>query len=302
MEAVQQEPLATDDIGSSFARWSLAVVLVWMGAMQFSEDGGRALGSTLADDALFSWVGALVSPFFLAAFIGMIQIAAAFLLITGRRPGVRLSIGALVSAVLAAFPLTLFLTNPVWVESLGGFPFIGSGQGLLKYVTILGVSLYLFAEAAPKGGPRRARFKGLGLNVMLTGLLLALGWIGLMKFTAVEAAGIEPLLSTSLFMSWMLNVFTPQGASNFIGLTELVAVVLLSSWWWRPTLFVWGAAMAAATFAATLSFLVTLPGWHTSIGFPALSATGVFLLKDLVLLAAVLILLIERRTPERAAA
>lgn len=297
MDPVSQQPLVTDDVGSSFARWSLALVLLWMGAVQFTAEGGRALAATLGDNALFSWVGSLVSPFFLAAFVGLIQIGAGLLLVTGKRPGVRLSKGALTSAILAALPLTLFLTNPVWIESMGGFPFIGSGQGLLKYVTILGVSLYLYAEAASFDDPRRARFKGMGLNVMLLGLILVLGWIGLMKFTAVEAAGIERLLETSPLMSWMLSVFSLQGASNFIGAAELVCVVMLSTWWWRPSLFVWGAAIAVATFATTLSFLVTLPGWNSVVGFPALSGTGVFLLKDLVLLAAVMILLIERPRP-----
>lgn len=298
MQSVVTGPIVTDDVGSSLARWSLAPVLLWMGAMQFTEDGGRALGLVLTDNRLFFWVGEIVSPFFLAAFVGLAQIGAALLLVTGRRPGRRLGLGALISAVLAVFPLTLFLTNPVWIESLGGFPFIGSGQGLLKYVTILGVSLYLFAEAAPFDDPRRRRFKGPGLHLMLVGLLLVLGWIGLMKFTAVEAAGIERLLRTSPFLSWMLGVFSLQGASNFIGVAELVAVFLLSSWWWRPSVFVWGAAMGVAIFATTLTFLFTLPGWHPTLGFPALSGSGLFLLKDLVLLAAVLILLIERRVPD----
>ena len=175
MESAPRQVLATDDIGSSFARWSLALVLIWFGAMLFTEDGGRVLSTALAENALFAWVGRLVSPFFLAAFVGLVQIGAGLLLVTGKRPGVRLSLGALIAAVLATLPLTLFFTNPVWIESMGGFPYIGSGQGLLKYVTILGVSLYLYAEAAPRGDPRRARFKGIGLSFMLWGLILVLG-------------------------------------------------------------------------------------------------------------------------------
>ncbi len=297
MEAVNEQALATDDVGSSFARWSLALLLFWLGAMQFTDDGGRALASVLEHNVLFSWVGRLVSPFFLAAFVGLVQIGAGLLLVTGKRPGVRLGLGALISAVLAALPLTLFLTNPVWIESMGGFPFIGSGQGLLKNVTILGTSLYLYAEAAPTAYPRRIRFKRIGLNLMLWGLILVLGWIGLMKFTAVEAAGIEPLLRTSPILSWLLTVLTVQGASNFIGVGELIGVFFLTSWWWRPSLFIWGAALAGAMFATTLTFLFSLPGWHATMGFPVLSGAGVFLLKDVVLLAAVMILLIERPGP-----
>lgn len=35
------------------------------------------------------------------------------------------------------------------------------------------------------------------------GLVLVLGWIGAMKFTAYEAEGIKSLIETSPLMSWM---------------------------------------------------------------------------------------------------
>ena len=83
-----------------------------------------------------------------------------------------------------------------------------------------------------------------------------------MKFTAPEAAGIEPLLSSSPFMAWMLSVFGAQGASNVIGSVELLTVGVLASWWYRPHWYPVGTLLTTATFLATLSFLVTLPGWH----------------------------------------
>lgn len=48
-----------------------------------------------------------------------------------------------------------------------------------------------------------------------------------------------------------------------------------------------GSVLAAFTFLATLTFLFSLPGWEKSLGgFPALSGSGGFLLKDVVLLGA----------------
>ena len=47
--------------------------------------------------------------------------------------------------------------------------------------------------------------------------------------------------------------------------------------------------MAAGTFLATLSFLVTTPGvWHDAVGFPVPvpNLVGAFLIKDLFLLGA----------------
>ena len=54
-----------------------------------------------------------------------------------------------------------------------------------------------------------------------------------------------------------------------------------------------GALGAIATYAISLSFLFTAPGWEASLGgFPALSVVpGQFLLKDVVLLAAAVLLL-----------
>lgn len=298
MDQAPPPALTRGDVGAALARWSLAVVLVWTGAMRFTSYGAEALGTVLAEHRLLAGLTGGAGALAVAA--GVLQVGAGGLLAVGRRPGLRLRVGALISAFLALLPLSLFFTNPIWIESMGGFPYLGSGQGLLKYVTMLGVSLYLCSEAYPHGAPQRAGLCSLGKTTMLVGLMLALGWIGAMKFTAVEAAGIEPLLRTSPFMSWLLVVFSTQGASNFIGSMELVTVGFLATWWFRPSLFVWGAALAFATFATTLTFLVTLPGWHPDMGFPAIGGTGQFLVKDLVLLAAALILLVERPTPPEA--
>ena len=285
-------------VGAPLARWSLALVLVWSATTRFTGDGAAVMGEALAQNRIFSGIAAGLDPGLLAWTIGLLQLGAGLLLATGKRPGRRLWAGALVSCVLAALSLTLFLTNPVWIESMGGFPFLGSGQGLLKSVAILGVSLYLLAEATPFDAPHRPRLRRAGLNTTLIGLILVLGWIGAMKFTAVEAQGIEPLLLSSPLLSWMLAVFSIQGASNFIGAAELVTVVLLSMWWLRPSLYPWGAALGLMTFVTSLSFLLTLPGWHDDIGFPALSAAGLFLIKDLVLLAGILILQLEMPRPD----
>ena len=279
------------DVGASLARWSLAFVLIWIGGMRFTSDGAAMVTHAISGHRLLSPLVDFVPARLVATLIGVLQIGAGVLIAVGKRPGLRLRFGALLSIVLASVPLSLFFTNPVWIESMGGFPFIGSGQGLLKYVTILGVSLYLYSESADLESHESLHRPA--LNVMLVGLILALGWIGGMKFTAVEAQALQPLLETSPILSWMLSVFSLQGASNFIGTTEIVTVILLASWWVRPQLFIWGAALAFGTFVTTLSFILTLPGWHDELGFPALGGTGQFLIKDLLLLVAVLILLVE---------
>jgi uncharacterized membrane protein YkgB len=119
------------------------------------------------------------------------------------------------------------------------------------------------------------------------GLVLILGWIGAMKFTAYEAEGIRTLVATSPLMSWMYKVFSLQATSNIIGVAEITAAILIAIRPLSAKLSVIGSVLAVFTFLSTLTFLFSLPGWEKSLGgFPALSGSGGFLLKDVVLLGA----------------
>ena len=132
-----------------------------------------------------------------------------------------------------------------------------------------------------------SRFENIGALLLRYGLVLVLGWIGAMKFTEYEAAGIKPLIETSPLMSWMYKVLSLQAASNVIGVAELTAAALIAIKPLSAKLSAIGSALAIFTFLATLTFLFSLPGWEKSLGgFPALSGSGGFLLKDVVLLGA----------------
>ena len=131
--------------------------------------------------------------------------------------------------------------------------------------------------------------KKVGEFLIRYGLVLVLGWIGAMKFTAYEAAGIQGLVSSSPLMSWMYRVFSIQATSNIIGVAEFTAALLIAIRPISARLSAIGSVLAVCTFLATLTFLFSLPGWEKSLGgFPALSGSGGFLLKDVVLLGAAL--------------
>jgi len=146
-------------------------------------------------------------------------------------------------------------------------------------------------------------FEKLGAVCIRYGLVLVLGWIGAMKFTAYEAEGIKTLVETSPFMSWLYKVLSLQATSNFIGIAELTAAALIAIRPLAPKLSAIGSALAVFTFLTTLTFLFSLPGWEKSLGgFPALSGSGGFLLKDTVLLGAALFTLgesLESKKQER---
>src|SRR5215213_4282936 len=130
-------------------------------------------------------------------------------------------------------------------------------------------------------------FEKLGSFFIRYGLVLVLGWIGAMKFTAYEAEGIKALVETSPFMGWMYKVFSLQATSNVIGVAELIGALLIAIRPLSARLSAIGSVLAVFTFLTTLTFLFSLPGWEKSLGgFPALSGSGGFLLKDVVLLGA----------------
>ncbi|HYE66684.1 MAG TPA: DUF417 family protein [Pyrinomonadaceae bacterium] len=131
------------------------------------------------------------------------------------------------------------------------------------------------------------RVQSFGKFLVRYGLVLVLLWIGAMKFTAYEAKGIEPLVASSPLMSWLYKFLSLQGVSYLLGVTEITTGILIALRPLSARASAVGSLLAIFTFLTTLTFLFTLPGWEQSLGgFPALSGSGGFLLKDLVLLGA----------------
>lgn len=118
------------------------------------------------------------------------------------------------------------------------------------------------------------------------GLVIVIGWIGLLKFTSYEAQGIQPLVAHSPFMSWLYDIFSVTTFSSLLGVLEVGTAVLLAVKPWWPKVSAVGSLVAVKLFVATISFLFTTPGIGESAagGFPALSMTGQFLIKDVALL------------------
>jgi uncharacterized membrane protein YkgB len=133
------------------------------------------------------------------------------------------------------------------------------------------------------------------LALLRWALVVIFLWFGGMKFTAYEANGIAPFIANSPVMSWLHFLFGVQGASYVIGVLELSTAAALILGAFLPIFSALGAAMSAVTYVITLTFFFSTPGVAeaTAGGFPAISAMpGQFLLKDLVLLAASLSLLL----------
>jgi len=141
--------------------------------------------------------------------------------------------------------------------------------------------------AAHEKNSMSSRAEAVGRELARYGLVVVVGWIGLMKFTAYEAEGISAFVANSPLMRWVYGVMSVRGFSAVLGVVEVAIAVLIAARPVAPRVSALGSALAVGMFLTTLSFLVTTPGvWEPSLGgFPALShRPGEFLIKDLALL------------------
>jgi len=176
--------------------------------------------------------------------------------------------------ILSVIPLLSLLGQSMWIDALGGFPAIGSGQGVIKYFAILSVGLLFIKTDLPIKTKQ-------WLSVLP--VLLVLLWIGGMKFTLLEAKGIESLVLSSPFMSWMYSIWDLQTTSNLIGIYDLIAVVLLIAAMFNTRLLIPAILMSGAVFVVTQTFLFTRDG--AILAESLLSTSGHFLIKDLWFIA-----------------
>jgi reactive chlorine resistance protein C len=118
------------------------------------------------------------------------------------------------------------------------------------------------------------------------GMVVMLLWAGSFKMTAPGAEGIVPLVSNSPLVSWHFKLFGPYLGSDFIGLTEWAAAILIGIGYLKPKAGIIGGLIAAAMFFTTSSMLITTPGAiiavHGISHMRYMSFLGLFLFKDII--------------------
>ena len=145
----------------------------------------------------------------------------------------------------------------------------------------------LMHDTAQEQRAMSSRVEAAGRELARYGLVVVVGWIGLMKFTAYEAEGIRLYVTNSPLLGWVYGFMSTRGFSAVLGVVEVAIALLIAARPFSPRASALGSALAVGMFLTTLSFLVTTPGvWEPSAGgFPALSGRpGQFLIKDLALL------------------
>lgn len=134
----------------------------------------------------------------------------------------------------------------------------------------------------------RLDFENIGIHVTRYSLVLVLLWIGGMKFTGYEAEGIKPFVENSPLMSFAYQFLSVRAFSSVLGIVEIVVGLAIAVRPIFPKVSAMGSLLATGMFLTTLSFILTTPGMFepSAGGFPALSISGQFVLKDIVLFGA----------------
>jgi reactive chlorine resistance protein C len=137
-------------VGRELARYSLAVVVGWIGFMKFTGYEAEGIRPFVANSPLMSWVYGLMSVRGFSAMLGVVEVTIA-LLIAARPFSPRVSaLGSALAVGMFLTTLSFLVTTPgVWEPSLGGFPALSAlpGQFLIKDLALLGISLWTLGEA-----------------------------------------------------------------------------------------------------------------------------------------------------------
>jgi uncharacterized membrane protein YkgB len=133
----------------------------------------------------------------------------------------------------------------------------------------------------------------LDYNFIRASMVIIFLFFGYQKWFHYEAQALIPYISHGPLISWMYPVFGVRGATWFLGVSEWSFGALLFLGFWNKKLGILGALGSCFSFIATITIIPFIPnGWAPSAGgFPAMTETVAFLLKDLVLLAVSLYLL-----------
>jgi reactive chlorine resistance protein C len=123
------------------------------------------------------------------------------------------------------------------------------------------------------------------------GMIVMLLWAGSYKMTAPGAEGIIPLVSNSPLISWHFKLFGPYIGSDLIGLTEIMAALLMIAGYFKPKAGIIGGLIATGMFSITSTMVITTPGAIIGVhGLRYMSFLGLFLFKDVISLGASLYL------------
>jgi uncharacterized membrane protein YkgB len=149
MTAVQPRSSRTTPIAALVARYGLVIVIAWFGAMKFTYYESHGISLWVANSPFMSWTYDIMSISAWGRVNGSIElITAALLAVKPWYPKAAI-LGGLLASLFFVTTLSFMITTPgIGEASAGGFPVLSAnGQFLVKDIALLGLSLWLLADA-----------------------------------------------------------------------------------------------------------------------------------------------------------
>lgn len=126
------------------------------------------------------------------------------------------------------------------------------------------------------------------ISQVLFALVFLLFGVG--KFNADDANELAGIVVQHPVLGIVLDILGPIGFASMLGVVEICIALLLLAGIKSPRMGFVGAALATGCFIVTCSLILFVPVFRETVGFPFGNFTGLFLFKDLGLLACALML------------
>jgi uncharacterized membrane protein YkgB len=149
MMAKELRSSRTTAIAALVARYALVVVIAWFGAMKFTYYESHGISPLVANSPFMSWIYDLISISAFGRLLGSFELFAAVLIALKPWYPKASVLGGLLASLFFLNTLSFMITTPgVGEASAGGFPVLSAnGQFLMKDIALLGLSLWLLADA-----------------------------------------------------------------------------------------------------------------------------------------------------------
>jgi uncharacterized membrane protein YkgB len=127
--------------------------------------------------------------------------------------------------------------------------------------------------------------KDLDYHLLRALMVIICLFFGYQKWFAYEAQALIPYISHGPLIFWLYPVFGIRGATYFLGLSEWLFGALLFAGFCNKKLGILRDLGMCFSMISTATIIPFIPGgWAASAGgFPAMTETVAFLMKDLVL-------------------
>ncbi|MBA3659429.1 MAG: DUF417 family protein [Gemmatimonadales bacterium] len=138
-----------ENLGEKVLRYGLVAILLWVGALKFTEYETMGIKPLVENSPLTAWAVQALGLKTLSALIGTVEIVLG-LMIASRSFSPKVSAyGSMGAIVMLLITLSFVLTTPgIWQMGYG-FPFPSPmpGQFLLKDIILLGAAIWTAGEA-----------------------------------------------------------------------------------------------------------------------------------------------------------